>query len=145
MYELREFGMVQKELNFIGERYVAKDNRFRNPNHSAFTNMKFHTVFAKTQHLASQLATEFNRAVANFNKKKTRILFLECFCYVYGKEDGYLVERLIDKDRYRKWNDNRGNTVKDFGSNLHNLALGGKEFDESEFLQDFSHWSYRHS
>jgi hypothetical protein len=144
VYELREFGVLGKELGFIGQRYVAKDNRFRNDKQSALTNMKFHTVFAKTQRLASEIAAKFNRAMANLSDNRVTIVFLECFCYVYEDVDGFLVERLIDKSKYRKWNDNRG-TVNGLGNSFEQMSVKEGTFDQSEFLQAFSHWSYRDS
>lgn len=142
VYELREIGVVNKELKFVGERLVAKDNRFYNPNPSALSNMKFHTGFAKTQFKASKIAEEFNCLVASIMKRNVRIVFLKCYCYVYGG-DGYLVEKLIDSEKYCKWNDNKGSVLN--SKNFKNISLRGDDFDASEFLQAFSHWSFRKS
>lgn len=144
VYELREIAIVKKELAFVGERLVAKDNRFHNPNPSAKSNLKFHTLFAKTQLKASLITDEFNSIIANLVERKVRVVFLKCFCYVYG-EDGYLVERLIDKDRYRKWNDNKGTVRLNSGFEELHLNSQSDYFDDSEFLQALSHWSYRNS
>jgi hypothetical protein len=144
VYELREIGLVNKQLMLVGDRLVAKDNRFKEESVSAKTNMKFHTSFAKTQLKASELADEFNKATTNL-ENKARITFLKCYCYGYAEDefdDGFLVERLIDKDKYRKWNDNKGTVHYDC---LRMLSLNSHNFDETEFMQAFSHWSYRFS
>ena len=81
---------------------------------------EFHKFFCATQHTASHLAMEFNAAVsklANFDLACTpRIEFLECSVYTVDSENklgqnekqAFLVGKMLDKEKYQKWNDNAG-------------------------------------
>lgn len=109
VYQLRE---IDANGKIIGTPLVAKDGRFVED----YNQLKdFHFSFCKTQKIAANLAEKFNQQLdksPQVAKNVPRIRFLECFVYTfydqYDEEFNYLVEKQLDHNQYRKWNDNQG-------------------------------------
>ena len=109
VYQLREIDVSRK---IVGTPLVAKDGRFVE-DYNQLRN--FHFSFCKTQKIAANLAVKFNQRLEKspqVAETVPRIKFLDCFVYTfydeYDEEINYLVEKQLDHNQYRKWNDNQG-------------------------------------
>lgn len=102
-YIARNIKLVAKESKFV----INDENE----------KLKFHEVFCKTQSQSGDLANKFNqmlhkhRHLPNFALVK----FLDCAVYVMNNDSenrnecwGILVEKMLNPDLYKKWNDNQG-------------------------------------
>jgi hypothetical protein len=101
---------------FVGGALVAKESRFQQDLTSDRDIRKFHQVFCVAQGRAARLAEAFNSRVATlpgFDPRTTpKIAFLDCCIYVVhdpvAGRMGFLVEKQLDPQRYKKWNGNNG-------------------------------------
>lgn len=122
---VRKFRFIDHESNFIGPKMVAKESRFVNPSSLKAYNDKraFHAAFMRTQVLASDIASHFNKAMddlkSHFVKELNRawisrlprIEFIEPL--VVEVRDGPVEKRsmLIEQflvGEYIKFNNNMG-------------------------------------
>jgi hypothetical protein len=110
---------------------VAKESRFVD---QIGKNQEFHKVFLQTQSKAQQLANQFNKNVRRVCDLLPGVVpeihFLKCSVYVVndlnaksGKR-GILAEKMLDGDRYMKWNNNAGYVA---GQTAANNAREGAE------------------
>ena len=118
VYRLRH--LSADGTQFVGPPKVAKESKMIEGGYYEGEGFEFHKFFCATQHTASHLAMEFNAAVsklANFDLACTpRIEFLECSVYTVDSENklgqnekqAFLVGKMLDKEKYQKWNDNAG-------------------------------------
>lgn len=104
--------------NPIGIPMVVKANLFITP--GGHEELEFHRIFGKTQKESSRLAYAFNTRMdmRKIPSYIPRVEFLECFYYtiddVNGQQIGYLVEKQLEQERFKKWNNNSGG--------VHNIA-----------------------
>lgn len=104
-YQLRE---IDARGKIIGSPLVGKDGIF-----VEYTD-KFHYSFCKTQKIASNFAERFNQKLDRspwVGKRVPRVKFLDCFVYSFDISSEiyyYLVEKELDYNQYKKWNDNKG-------------------------------------
>ncbi|XP_066936684.1 uncharacterized protein [Clytia hemisphaerica] len=108
VYQLRE---IDANGKIIGTPLVAKDGKYVED----YNQLKdFHYSFCKTQKIAANLAVKFNDRLdqsPQVAKTVPRVKFLDCFVYTFYDqydEYNYLVEKQLDHNQYRKWNDNQG-------------------------------------
>lgn len=119
---------IVRKFHFLGDdgtvkslRWVAKESRFVEEHSSWHARLDYHTVFCRTQVLASDLAAQFNAQLASMAshlpvschvllRKIPRIRFLEPLVVELmenGQEWSVLVEEMLEGE-YRKWNNNMG-------------------------------------
>ena len=107
VYQLRE---IDTNGKFVGYPLVGKDGKYVED----FDLENFHYSFCKTQKIAANLAKNFNQwldKAPQVGKKVPRVKFLDCYVYIYYNEIyqiEYLVEKQLDNNQYKKWNDNQG-------------------------------------
>ena len=96
---------------------MAKEGRFREDGKK----VEFHKAFCKTQAKATQLAEVFNQRIhqleaagvlaTNQADPLPRVEFLHCSVFTlqsFGGKEAVLVEKMLDKTKYKKWNSNNG-------------------------------------
>ena len=113
---VRKFREVNRKGEFVGPWMVAKESRFIEDYANNEDLRAFHTTFCKTQLRAERVAKTFNRkllTIPGVDMSNTpQIRFLECAVYMLYDEslgkNGVLVERMLDTERYMKWNSNNG-------------------------------------
>jgi len=121
---VRKLRFLNKNDQFVGIRYVAKDSRFVE-DEGYRTRLRFHTNFARTQSIASGLAKIFNKSISDLvklnpgnvkwaNKVKTlpKIYFLEPMVVEMFEKDRreavcLLIEPFLE-GTYEKFNNNMG-------------------------------------
>ena len=115
VYQLREMDTNGK---FVGSPLVGKDSKYVE---DLDQTRNFHFSFCKTQKIAANLAKRFNQwldKAPQVGKKVPRVKFLDCYVYIYYDQQyeyDYLVEKQLDDNQYKKWNDNRGGVHGQFG------------------------------
>ena len=94
---------------------VGKESRFVE---DLSQGLAFHHVFCDTQSRAQRLAEKFNEklsVIPGVTNTTPRISFLDCMVYVVENNvdgrRGLLVEKMLDHNRYMKWNNNVGYVV----------------------------------
>ena len=108
VYQLREIDAYGR---FVGPELVAKEGRFEG---DYYQRGNFHRSFCKTQMIAANMAMRFNQRLEmsqQVGEKVPRIKFLDCYVYCFfvkNQDFYYLVEKQLDNNQYKKWNDNRG-------------------------------------
>lgn len=117
----------------------------------------FHKTFFILQTLARQMAERFNRQmhhIPGLCKESTPLVkFLECSVMsgrdVHGRRKYYLVERMLDHKKYKKWNNNDGFVAKsDPNETGRKKTQSGKDssgmisFSHEDIPQAFSHFTY---
>jgi hypothetical protein len=125
---VRRFREFDVRLNFVGPWMVAKESRYvEEIGRDLRDDRLFHQTFCKAQQQAERIAREFNFRLAMIpgaGPSTPRIHFLDCHVYVLDIEAmgkvGVLVEKMLDVERYKKWNTNNGGValldgVKDLG------------------------------
>lgn len=111
VYQCRKIGeRLSSGAVGFGEWLVAKEARFVD---DEGTKLKFHEVFCETQKKAAAVAVAYSSALEGLQLRASyRVLFLECQVYVVyeetGTRAGYLVERMLEPRKYKKWNGNAG-------------------------------------
>ena len=146
--EVDDFG------NFVGPILVGKESLFVE---HASDSYSFHKTFFILQTLARQMAERFNREmhrIPGICKETTPIIeFLECSVMrvydVDGNRKYYLVERMLDHKKYKKWNNNDGFVDKsDSNESGRKKTQSGKDssgmisFSHEDIPQAFSHFTY---
>ena len=131
---VREFREIGPQGIFVGQKLVAKESRFQID--VANTDVRqikaFHETFCNTQERAQRLAKVFNKRlvkVPGYDTETTpKISFLECSVYIVNDDNlgeiGMLVEKQLNPNKYKKWNDNCG-------------AVDGQRLPEGEIKIDF--------
>ena len=178
---VREFREIGPGGMFIGQKLVAKESRFQMD--IANTDQQqieaFHETFCNTQERAQSLAEVFNKRLEKmpgYDARRTpKISFLECSVYIVNDANlgdiGMLVEKQLDPNKYKKWNDNCGavdglsppeiqNETNDLKAPLDMIAESDDECEEDsddeckeeeidepfsieDIPQAFSHFTYR--
>ena len=99
---------VDKQSKPVGEQLIAKVSI----NHEDGDSLKFHQQCGRTQQVSGKLAANFNMFLDSRGLKNVpRIKFLPVTFYVYEhyyEPWSVLVEKRLDVNRFRKWNDNKG-------------------------------------
>ena len=99
---------VNKHALPVGEPLIAKVSI----NHEEGDSLKFHQQCGRTQQVSGKLAANFNMFLDSRGLKNVpRMQFLPVTFYVYEHKDelwSVLVEKRLDVNRFKKWNDNRG-------------------------------------
>ena len=147
---VQEFRLLTETCLQVGKNLVAKQSRFLENDGRA---EEYHKIFCQTQSKAQVLAEKFNKVLSTLpgvDNTVPRIEFLKCSVYSTGKRGqgkAYLVEEMLDPQKYQKWNNNAGyvkGQSKDFtvkkeimeqnlGSHLDDLAeLSDEESDEDD-------------
>jgi hypothetical protein len=122
VFQVQEIRWTEdKSVQFLGQSLAGKETRFVEDEHMK---EEFHTSFCTTQKEAFRFAKKFNERLELFSQLKCgiggllRIRFLDC--NVYGLSTGtkhikgdeferyMLVEELLEKKKYMKWNNNCG-------------------------------------
>eukprot|EP00808_Paulinella_micropora_P015082 g20980.t1 len=111
---------VDKKGKSIGPALVAKKPKFEKESYK----LKFHTMFARAQGKENRFAKIFNGKIHSNLKdhgveasKVATITFLDCSAYIWydhstNQERGVLVEKMLDHNKYTKWNNNNGFVLK---------------------------------
>jgi hypothetical protein len=110
-----------KSVQFLGQPLAGKETRFVEDEHMK---EEFHTSFCTTQKDAFRFARKFNERLELISQVKggigglLTIKFLDCNVYGLSASDDpvqgddferfLLVEELLDKKKYKKWNSNCG-------------------------------------
>lgn len=114
VYRLRLLSI--RDNSFVGYPLVAKESKYVDDSLMG-DKVAFHRTFCETQYKASKLAEAFNIALARLPRFKdsqppAKIVFLSCAVYVLSQANGirrgFLVEKMLNVNNYRKWNDNGG-------------------------------------
>ncbi|KAJ3074311.1 hypothetical protein HDU98_011575 [Podochytrium sp. JEL0797] len=146
VFQLREIKRaLDGSMELVGTDLVAKESI-----HVELMEMKrdFHRIFCYTQAKSQDLARQFNeevirRASPSQRGKLPLIRFLDCFVYtMYDEEQrgirGVLVEKMINTEKYVKWNGNEG-SVKGVSQQTVALGLFAKgipQFDDPAVVPD---------
>ena len=107
VYQLREMDVNGK---IVGSPLVGKDGRYVEDSQVR----NFHFSFCKTQKIAANMAEKFNQRLdrcLQVGPKVPRVKFLDCYVYRFYDQKyhiEYLVEKQLDNNLYKKWNDNQG-------------------------------------
>jgi len=168
-----EMTEVDKLGNPIGEQLVAKISRYEESDQ-----LQFHKDCSWTQKEARQIAKVFNTTLDKLKLPVPIVSFLDVSFYLIYREvddaflEAYLVEKRLDVERYKKYNDNKGGVLNDHQKLNVNIPFDMEdneeeegEFDDEEVKdehfqvvtehsrevsriidddvpQAFSHWSY---
>jgi hypothetical protein len=103
----------------VGKSLAAKESLFVE---DEYLKESFHKSFCETQVRAREMASRFNSSVRNrylssYNESPSTIEFLSCYVYILSDPSdpeyvrGVLVEELLDKSKYKKWNNNNGYVI----------------------------------
>ena len=133
VYQLREIDAYGR---IVGPAYVAKDGRFQGDYYQL---RNFHTTFCKTQMIAANMAEKFNQQLKmspQVGEKVPHIKFLDCYVYCFYNQNWefyYLVEKQLDNNQYKKWNDNKGGVHGQLRKpGFHRDAIQEEDEDEME-------------
>lgn len=153
---VRRVREVDSKGHFIGIPLVGKETLFQedlDPNDVR----AFHKNFCKLQQLAKKYAGFFNdklRSIPGIDRSKIPIIqFLDCWVMMFNKEDNkrgaILVEKMLDHEKYVKWNNN-GSYVRTEKTSVNTkLNFSGQNGDCNFTLEDipqaFSHFTYNAS
>ena len=158
----------------VGRPLVAKLSMY----HENEDQFEFHKASGRTQIQAFRLARKFNEFLGTKSLQIPNICFLEVSSYtiqneILGYTFAFLVERRLDRNRYKKYNDNTGG-VKDINkengvvshhqADLQTIVEEDEEHEEltdtnlspalqleaariidDDIPQAFSHWSYQYT
>lgn len=119
---------VDASMGKLGEWLVAKESKYIT---DEAIKLKFHEVFCETQQRSATIAEAFNARIASLlDGPIANVSFLSCSVYVVteegenGQEAGFLAEKMLTTDSYKKFNGNAG-YVADAAREPLSLPLGG--------------------
>ncbi len=145
---VRRVREVNSRGQFVGFPLVGKETLFQedlNPQDVR----AFHKNFCKLQQLAKKYAALFNRklmSVPGIDRSKVpTIQFLDCWVMLFDKGDdergAILVEKMLDHDKYTKWNTN-GGYVRTGTTQSFSAQNGDYHFSLEDIPQAYSHFTY---
>ena len=111
------FREIDRDHNFVGDAFVAKESRFVET--GSAESMEFHKLHVKMQDRAGKLAERFNAQVSTVARTGSPVVnYLKCFVYVCvgasGTKFPLHVEKLLNWERFTKFNDNKGGVSSDW-------------------------------
>mmetsp|Transcript_29675 Transcript_29675/g.59657 ORF Transcript_29675/g.59657 Transcript_29675/m.59657 type:complete len:459 (-) Transcript_29675:52-1428(-) len=153
---VRRVREVNSRGQFVGAPLVGKETLFQEDLDPQDVRA-FHKNFCKLQQLAQKYAGYFNRKLLSLpgidRSKMPTIQFLDCWVMLFDKDDNergaILVEKMLDHEKYMKWNTNggyvrTGNTYPGAA-----MSFSGQNGDYHFLLEDipqaFSHFTYNAS
>lgn len=153
---VRRVREVNSRGHFVGRPLVGKETLFQEDLDPDDVRA-FHKNFCKLQQLAKKYAAFFNRKLLSLPgidpSKVPTIQFLDCWVMLFTKENyergAILVEKMLDHEKYIKWNTNGGyvrtgtaysGTAMSFSS-----RNGDFHFSLEDIPQAYSHFTYNAS
>ncbi|KAL7534191.1 hypothetical protein ACHAXR_005712 [Thalassiosira sp. AJA248-18] len=148
---VRRVREINSRGKFVGPPLVGKETLFQedlNPRDVR----AFHKNFCKMQKLAQKYAIIFNDKLLSLpgvdTSKFPTIRFLECWVMMFtnqsNERDAVLVEKMIDYEKYTKWNNNYG-YVESSSAHTSNpsISIGdGISISLDDIPQAYSHFTF---
>jgi Alpha-kinase family len=134
-FAYRFFELASDRKTIVGSPMVAKESRFlldgdENGVGEEMARKQYVRLFCKTQQMAANIATAFNKkmdSLPSVDTRTPRIRFLDCSIYELNDPEfgvlSVLVEEKVDQEKWQKWNSNHGYvkggaaSAKDFEQN----------------------------
>eukprot|EP00985_Skeletonema_marinoi_P004387 scaffold1918_cov100-Skeletonema_marinoi.AAC.1 len=146
---VRRVREVNSRGQFVGTPLVGKETLFQE-DLDPHDVRAFHKNFCKLQQLAKKYARYFNRNLTSLpgidRSKMPTIQFLDCWVMLFSKENNergaILVEKMLDHEKYMKWNTNggyvrTGNTYPGAA-----MSFSGQNGDYHFLLEDIRNWDF---
>jgi hypothetical protein len=151
---VRRVREINSRGEFVGPPLVGKETLFQEDLDSNDVRA-FHKNFCKLQQLAKKYANFFNRKLLSIpgikHSQVPTIQFLDCWVMMFEKgsnqRDAILVEKMLDHEKYMKWNTNCGyvRTGVTHSDTSGSFSHGDWHFTLEDIPQAYSHFTYNAS
>eukprot|EP00986_Skeletonema_menzelii_P007373 scaffold2884_cov141-Skeletonema_menzelii.AAC.8 len=153
---VRRVREVNSKGQFVGRPLVGKETLFQE-DLDPHDVRAFHKNFCKLQQLAEKYAVFFNRKLLSLPgidcSKVPTIQFLDCWVMMFDTENNkrgaILVEKMLDHEKYTKWNTNGGyvrtGTTYPGSATSFSAQNGDYHFTLEDIPQAYSHFTYNAS